>query len=123
MDVESTRPQIGSIRTGLVNYRVTPGKILPDSRGSGHGSRRVMPSVYPTPEWLRWLKALRGQAMGWEGCGEHSGRTSEPASMMPPLVSQTSRTLHLLPSSARLTHWVGSCPQLGPSSPPLQPSY
>lgn len=26
MDVESTRPQIGSIRTELVNPRVTPGK-------------------------------------------------------------------------------------------------
>lgn len=35
--------------------------------GSEHGSQRARPSVYPVPEWRRWLKALRGQGMGWEG--------------------------------------------------------
>lgn len=35
--------------------------------GSGRESQRAMPLVYPAPEWLRWLKALRGQGIGWEG--------------------------------------------------------
>lgn len=72
MEVESTKSHMLEASNWIGEPQSDPSQNPSDSHGSGLESQRVMPSVYPAPEWLRWLMALRGQGVCWEGCGEHS---------------------------------------------------